>query len=194
MSETELDALYEQVAALIPKARVFCVCGSACCAGAAMAGARLIERARELGVPALLDANGPMLLKGAEARPRLIKPNQKELCQLLGRAIAEGGEEEAAQALLERGIDRVLLSLGERGAALFTKSESLYCPAPRVKTVNPVGSGDSFVAGYLYALLKGQSEYGALAWACAAGAANAAMFPAARVTGEDIARITGYRL
>ena len=63
-----------------------------------------------------------------------------------------------------------------------------------VQAVNPVGSGDSFVAGYLFALLRGQSDWGALAYACAAGAANAAMFPAARVGAKEIQAITGYVL
>ena len=194
MTGIELDTLYTQVEMLLAQAKVFCVCGSACCQGAVRVGARLIERANHLGVATLLDANGPMLQEGAEALPALIKPNLSELCQLLGRTVLEGGEEEAARMLLERGIGRVLLSLGDRGAALFTPNESHFCPAPRVQTVNPVGSGDCFVAGYLYALLQGQSDLGALAWACAAGAANAAMFPAARITGEDIAKITGYSL
>lgn len=194
MTHGELDALYTQVEALIPRARVFCVCGSACCEGAARVGARLIQRANQLGIPTLLDANGPMLLLGAKERPGLVKPNQRELSQLVGRPVPEGSEEEAARQLLDRGIGRVLVSLGERGAALVCPDQTLYCPAPRVETVNPVGSGDSFVAGYLYALLRGQSDHGALAYACAAGAANAAMFPAARVNGEDILRITGYAL
>ena len=194
MTPGEVEALYAQAARLIPQAKVFCVCGSACCLEAAQAGARLIQLANRLGVPTLLDANGPMLTLGVEAKPKLIKPNQKELGQLLGREIAPGGEEAAAQALLQRGIQRVLVSLGEAGAALFTQEQSLYCPAPKVQAGNPVGSGDSFVAGYLFALLRGQSDWGALAYACAAGAANAAMFPAARVGAKEIQEITGYVL
>ncbi len=192
MTPAEVEALYRQAEELIFQCKAFCVCGSACCLEAAQAGARLIELANRQGVPTLLDANGPMLTLGAAAKPKLIKPNQKELAQLLGREIAPGEEEQAAQKLLDGGIEQVLVSLGEAGAALFTGEGALYCPAPKVKAVNPVGSGDSFVAGYLFALLRGQSTWGALAYACAAGAANAAMFPAARIEAKDIQAITGY--
>ncbi len=61
-----------------------------------------------------------------------------------------------------------------------------YAPVLKVKTVNPVGSGDSFLAGFLYASLRGWPEEEALTLANAAGAANAAMFPAARVGWKEI--------
>lgn len=195
MSPEELEGLEGRALELLARGpRAFCVCGSACSEEAAGLGAKLLRKAKEMGIHTLLDANGPMLILGAKAGPGLLKPNREELAQLLGRPVSEGTEEEGARSLLERGIGQVLLSLGEKGAMLVEASRTLYCPAPRVRTVNPVGSGDSFVAGYLHALLKGCSEYGALARACAAGAANAAMFPAARIREEDIAMIMGYRL
>ena len=67
----------------------------------------------------------------------------------------------------------------------------IYAPAPKVKTVNPVGSGDSLLAGYLYAALRGLPDEDALKFANAAGAANAAMFPAARVGWAQIAPLLG---
>ena len=62
----------------------------------------------------------------------------------------------------------------------------LYAPAPKGKTVNPVGSGDSFLAAYVYAALRGWPDEQALSLANAAGAANAQMFPAARVGWKEI--------
>lgn len=64
-------------------------------------------------------------------------------------------------------------------------------PAPKVQTVNPVGSGDSLLAGYLYAALRGLPDGEALKFANAAGAANAAMFPAARVGWAEILPLWG---
>ena len=62
----------------------------------------------------------------------------------------------------------------------------MYAPAPKGKTVNPVGSGDSFLAAYLYAALRIWPDEQALTLANAAGAANARMFPAARVGWKEI--------
>ncbi len=194
MTEDEAQALYRAVDALLPGAKLLVVGGSACSAHAAQAGKRLIARAKALHVKTLLDASGLMLDLGAEALPDMIKPNQQELAQLAGRDIPAGMEEQAAGELIARGIKRVLVSLGEAGAALFTESGAIYCPAPRVHAVNAVGSGDSFVAGYIYASLKGANEYAALSYACAAGAANARVFPAARVTKREIEEISGFGL
>lgn len=194
MSEAECDALIACAKKYIPEARVLCVCGSACCERAAEAGRALLSYAKALGVKTLLDANGAALKLGAEALPDLIKPNQKELAELTRMTVPDGEEDKSAQRLLERGIRLVLVSLGERGAALFDMDTAIYCPAPRVETVNPVGSGDSFVAGYLYAQLRGANQYASLSYACAAGAANAQVFEAARLHAPEIEALLGYKL
>ena len=95
----------------------------------------------------------------------------------------------------------VLVSLGGRGCCLVGADAlgpaellpltlgaraELYAPAPKGRTVNPVGSGDSFLAAYLYAALRGWPDREALSLANAAGAANAQMFPAARVGWKEI--------
>ena len=194
MDEAEVQAMYDAVDAQLPSAQLLAICGSACSSSAAQLIPRLIKRAQALGVQTLLDANGEALILGAAALPGLIKPNQDELEQLVNRAVPDGEEEEAAMTLIERGIPRVLVSLGERGSMLLTENLALYCPAPHVETVNPVGSGDSFVAAYIYAQLVGANEYLSLSYACAAGAANAQVFPAARVTKDEIEKLSGYSI
>ena len=192
MTDEEIEQLEKHAREMIPQAKLFCVCGSACCEQAAQLGARLIEYANGLGVKTLLDSNGMALTLGITAKPNLIKPNQVELEQLLGHSVASGEEENAARTLIDSGIDYVLLSKGESGAMWVERDCTVYCPAPKIETVNAVGSGDSFVAGYIYAQLSGANEYKSLMIACAAGAANAAQFPAACVGKADIEKILGY--
>ena len=135
-------------------------------------------------------------MQGVEGLPDLLKPNERELEALTGSA-----DPSSAWALLERGVGRVLVSLGERGCCLVGADAlgpaellpltlgaraELYAPASKGKTVNPVGSGDSFLAAYLYAALRGWPDREALSLANAAGAANAQMFPAARVGWKEI--------
>jgi len=88
----------------------------------------------------------------------------------------------------------VLASLGKTGCMYATWESEEYCPAPRVETVNAIGSGDSFVAGFLYGAVKGYDIRACLSIACAAGAANAAVFPAARVTKGEIEKLLGWNL
>lgn len=195
ISAAEGEDLLRTVDSLLADARCLAICGSACCARAAALVPELIGRARAAGVKTLLDSNGEALLLGAGAKPDLMKPNQKELAFLAGRPLSTPeAEEDAARALLRGGVGGVLLSRGEAGAALVTQARIVYCPAPKINLVNAVGSGDSFVAAYLHAQLRGAREETCLAWANCAGAANAAMFPAARIQKKDIERLAGFSL
>ena len=193
LSEAELDALEAELfRALGEGARVLAICGSASCEAAARRVPGIIRRAKAMGVAVLLDSNGPALLAGVEALPDLVKPNQKELETLVGRTVVPGEEADAALTLVERGVGGVLVSLGEAGCAYVRADGQYFCPAPKVETVNPVGSGDSFVAGFLYAVLRGYPDSTtALAIACAAGAANAAQFPAAMIGRAEIEALCG---
>lgn len=192
LTEAELDALEAELFAALPGASVLAICGSASCEAAAWRVSGIIRHAKEMGVAVLLDSNGPALLAGVQALPDILKPNQKELETLVGRTVAPGEEADAALELVARGIGGVLVSLGSSGCAYVRADGQYFCPAPKVQTINPVGSGDSFVAGFLYAVLHGYPDNTtALAIACAAGAANAAMFPAAMVGRAEIEALCG---
>ena len=196
LTEEDMDHLEEALFSALPGARVLAVCGSAPGKAAAGRVAGILRRAKKMGVATVLDSNGAALLQGVEGLPDLLKPNERELEALTGSA-----DPASAWKLIERGVGRVLVSLGERGCCLVGADAlgpaellpltlgaraELYAPAPRVETINPVGSGDSFLAGYLFAALRGWPDERALSLANAAGAANAQMFPAARVGWKEI--------
>ena len=126
-----------------------------------------------------------------EAIPDIVKPNEDELFALTG---IKDDPSKAANVLIQKGVAGVLASLGKIGCMYATWESEEYCPAPKVQTVNAIGSGDSFVAGFLYGAVKGYDIRASLSIACAAGAANAAVFPAARVTKDEIERLLGWNL
>lgn len=191
LTEAEQDALENTLFAQLENAEVLAICGSASCEAAARRVPGIIRRAREMGVRVLLDSNGSALTLGAQACPDIIKPNEDELYALTG---IKGDPSAAAGKLLEAGVGGVLASMGQAGCMWAGPGFEEYCPSPRVETVNAVGSGDSFVAGFLFASLKGYAPQTALMIACAAGAANAAMFPAARIGRENIEALLGWKL
>jgi sugar/nucleoside kinase (ribokinase family) len=63
--------------------------------------------------------------------------------------------EEVAQALLDAGAGLVGLKMGPEGCYVRTANEELRSPAYPVKVVDGSGSGDAFVAGFLYGHLQG---------------------------------------
>lgn len=76
------------------------------------------------------------------------------------------------------GLDRlhasgatVAMTLGSEGAVLFRNGkETSRARPPAVKVVDTVGAGDAFVAAITLALIHGQPDDEALAYACAVGA------------------------
>ncbi|MET8546911.1 hexose kinase, partial [Kitasatospora sp. NPDC004799] len=71
----------------------------------------LVERARSHGVPAVLDADGPALLRALPARPAVVKPNAAELAAATGTA----DPAEGAERLCAAGAGAVVASLGPDG-------------------------------------------------------------------------------
>lgn len=201
LTEKDLDHLEDKLFSALPGARVLAVCGSAPGGAAAGRVAGILRRAKALGLASVLDSNGAALLEGVRGCPDLLKPNEQELAALAGAS-----DPAAAWKLIDGGVGRVLMSLGAQGCCLVGADAGgpaallpltlgaraeIYAPAPKVQTVNPVGSGDSLLAGYLYAALRGLPDAEALQFANAAGAANAAMFPAARVGWAEILPLWG---
>lgn len=134
----------------------------------------LAEKAKEKGVYFFLDTSGEVLKQGIKGTPFFIKPNKEELCQLF--QLCEPTNEKlvhSARKLSEQGIANVLVSLDKNGAILSTSEAVYQANIPTVKVVNTVGSGDSMVAGFVYALSNDLSPKEALRWGCACGIANA---------------------
>jgi fructokinase len=76
---------------------------------------------------------------------RSVKLSDDEISPLLG----VDGEEEAANTLLERGVELVLVSLGPDGAFYATSGFSGRVPAFDVEVVDATGAGDAFLAATL---------------------------------------------
>ena len=128
---------------------------------------------KKAGARVFLDADGALLAEGLKAAPYLIKPNDDELSRLAGKKL-ETLEELTAEGrkLLERGIERVVISLGGRGALYLRKGSTIYAEGLRVPVGSTVGAGDSVVAALAYAEAQGLSEEEAVRLSTAAGAAN----------------------
>ena len=133
----------------------------------------IIDTARERGMRTVLDTSGEALKAGVRAGPDLIKPNARELGELVGREIVglEDATEAAAHLVEDVGVGTVVVSLSTFGASLVTKSERLTARNPDVEAVSSIGAGDSMVAAITLALSRGLGAERMLADAVAAGCA-----------------------
>lgn len=134
----------------------------------------LIDIVQAEGAKAILDADNDSLELGVLACPMMIKPNADETKRLCRSELATIDDfAAAAQSLVERGIELVVVSMGKRGAIAATKDSVWHAVPPEIKAISTVGSGDSMVAGMAVALAEGKPVEEGLALGSAAGAATA---------------------
>ena len=143
--------------------------------------ADVVVAAHELGRPAFVDAAPAVLAATLSSCPDLVSPNIGEAEALLhGRVdehVEEAGDDlrercvEASKALHERGARRAVVTAGSHGAALTTDLGSWWVEAAQVPVANPIGAGDSFMAGTAAAILGGADDVESLRHGMAVAAA-----------------------
>lgn len=132
-----------------------------------------ITQCKSAGAKVFLDADGEPLVKSLCAKPYLVKPNNDELSRLVGRELSSVEElVEAAKHLLDDGIEKVIVSMGGKGALYVTKDIILYAEGLKVPVGSTVGAGDSVVAALAVAEEKGMSLEDTVVLSTATGAAN----------------------
>ncbi len=111
----------------------------------------------------ILDCSGATLQTVLENpyKPTVIKPNISELYQLLNQPLDESLEslKQAVSQPLFEGIEWIIVSLGAQGA--FAKHNHTFYRVniPTISVLNPVGSGDSTVAGITSAILNHENDH-----------------------------------
>ncbi len=161
--------------------------GSSPCSAIDGLFAELIELAQKRGLRTLLDSRGEALALGLQALPTVIKPNVAEAEYTLKRPLTTESELiEAARDYVRMGIELAVLSRGREGAIVACGDRLWRTRPPQVEEVNPVGSGDSMVAGLAVGLVRGCAIEDVIRLGMAAGAANAATWDAASCRREDV--------
>jgi 1-phosphofructokinase family hexose kinase len=157
----------------LPDCRAVVMSGTITAGGPADLYRRVTELARAQGLLTVVDAQGPPLLEALAAGPDLVKPNRAELAASLGRELPdEAGVLRALRELAGRGARRAVVTAGAGATLAFDGARGWRITAPRVKALNPIGSGDAFTAAATARLLRGDDLGEACRWGAAAGTAN----------------------
>lgn len=124
------------------------------------------SRAQEQGVPVVVDpVSVPKAARlAAEIEDlRCVTPNRDEL-------VALGG----VGSLLGRGVDLVWERLGPDGSVLHTRGGMTTMAAPLGEVVDVTGAGDALLAAWVHAVLAGEGDADAAAYAHEAAALTVA--------------------
>ncbi len=189
IEENEATAFLQEFAQYAPKADVITISGSLPKGLKNDFYGQLIRIAGEHDTPVLLDTKGELLQHTLEenSKPFLIKPNEKELADLLGEDLDNEAQMiSALQTQLFAEIPWVVVTTGAAGA--FVKhGEQLYSvKAPVVDAVNPVGSGDSVIAGFAAGLSREFDDETFIKYGMAMGVLNAMEEKTGSINPENI--------
>ena len=160
--------------ALSPAPRFLVISGSMPPGMQAHDYADLARRANARGTRVVLDTSGEPLAAALEAGVFLVKPSLGELAELVGRPVTEeAAQVSAARTLVEQGRAQIVaLTLGQDGALLVSAHETIRLKALPVSVSSAIGAGDSFLAGLIVALRRGDGLEAAGRLALAAASAT----------------------
>jgi 6-phosphofructokinase 2 len=135
--------------------------------------ARIAAIAKDRGSKVILDTSGRPLIEALKQGVYLVKPNLRELENLVGRkAPTPELQEQIARQIVDEGrAEIVALTLGRHGALLVWKDGQMRLASPDVDKKSAVGAGSSFVAGLVFGCAEGRSLEDTFALAVACGAA-----------------------
>lgn len=128
--------------------------------------------AREHGVKVILNpAPARPLSDEILANVSILTPNETEAELLTGIQVSDdAAAEEAAKALVARGVDTVILTLGSRGAYVFESGSGELVPGFEVQAVDTTAAGDVFNGSLAVGLSEGKPLAEAVRFANAAAA------------------------
>jgi tagatose 6-phosphate kinase len=174
----ECLALLEQVEKLLGSARLVIASGSVPDPVACELYAQVVARCFRHAVPCWLDAYGPAMEQA------LIGP--------LPLVLSKPNREEFGQSRHWKNVEELHVTDGGEPVAVSRRGEGQWrVMPPRIRQVNPVGSGDCYLAGLAHGWLSGMAWEDRLRYAASAGAANALRQDVAAVTPADVAALQG---
>jgi len=156
VAEQEIDNFFQKYQLIIQQAEMIILAGSLPPGVPDDFYARCITLAKKSGIKTILDADGVAFAKGIEAKPYAIKPNILELQHYLNCEAFENVKQvaDAAQKLLDTGIEIVIVSMGKDGAVVADHTEIVKTDTWTVPVKSTVGAGDSMVGSLAYSIIQ----------------------------------------
>lgn len=168
------------------------VCSGSLPPGAPADGyAQIVRDGHAHGCEVIVDASRTVLAHALRAGADLVCPNVSEAEAALAGLARPGGDAHAAAepvhddgddvqerataaaaALLDAGASWAAVTAGSAGAAVAGPDHRGWLPAPAVTARNPIGAGDSFLAGVASARLAGRAWPDAIRRGLASGSAS----------------------
>lgn len=115
----------------------------------------LLEMIKSKHCRLVVDASDRYLQEALAVKPYLLKPNQYEFKELIGKPLNTLEDYiHAAFHFMCDDIEYFFISLGKEGSLLLHHQEIYHIIPPTVKQVNDTGCGDVFIGGLVYSIAQ----------------------------------------
>lgn len=172
------------------RANRVCISGSLPLGAPDDAPTPLINQLNAMEAQVWVDTSGKTLANAIKAKPYAIKVNGDEIGAVLGVEVEDlDSARHAGKRLLEQGIQVVVITLGADGALLISRDVIAKATPPAIDLVDPIGSGDSVLAGIVQAVASGQDFVQSVRVGVASGTVNALYAGGAQFPFEHFQRI-----
>jgi len=146
------------------------------------------------GLQVVLDTSGPALVQAVNhpiSGLAILRMDGDEAESLAGHPLVTRSDTaDFAAALVARGVAQtVVVARGADGSVLVDKDRRIFAKAAKVKVKSTVGAGDSFVAGLVLSLARGDRPEAALALGAAAASAAVTSDATQLCKGADVLRL-----
>lgn len=187
VTDEDWQHLRDDLNAISTSARYICFCGSLPPGTTEAAFRETLTELVQHGNAVWVDGSG-LALQIAAAVPGVhLKINDEEAGSYLHMPVEHVEDVlKAGGALYEQTGASVIITMGARGAIYIDAQQRLLVRPPQIETVSAVGSGDSFLAGWLHQLEAGKTPAEALRYAVSVGAANALSVGGAQFSITDV--------
>lgn len=145
----------------------------------------LIAKARQAGVPVLVDPKGSAYERYQGAT--LVTPNRAELMEAVGHWSSEEDLQRRAQTLREKlALEGLLVTRSEQGMTLFTENGREHFPTHAQEVFDVSGAGDTVLATLAVMRAAGENWSKSADWANRAGGVVVGKLGTSIVTAEEL--------
>jgi 1-phosphofructokinase len=154
-----------------------------------------MEKLHRMGKKVLFDSSKAALSAGIDSHPWLIKPNDEELSDFIGKHLSTPEAcQSAAQTLSNKGIDNIVVSMGSEGVMWLSQTDDsnatwLRSQPPKMEVVSTVGAGDTLVAGLCWGHMQQMEPKKLLRFATALSALAVSQVGVGLTSQEELERI-----
>ncbi|MCF8001271.1 MAG: hypothetical protein K9K76_05410 [Halanaerobiales bacterium] len=182
-----LDRLFEW----LEKGQIMVLAGSAVAGISSKDIVSILRKAREKEMYIIVDISKSYLKACIEEEFDLLKINNKEFASAYKEKYDYSfkNKEDFVKVMENEKLKKAIITFGKEGSLLYHKGKVLFGHNEKIFSHYAIGSGDSFLAGYVFGFVNDYSEIEALKLAMACGAANTRQYGAGVLKYEHVKEI-----